>query len=80
MDCIFLILSEDSILKIKNGFKILTYKPLPFDSFYVSLLSEKYLHGKTRLFAGFWNGFRSWFSAFSDARKCSSVIYIMQKK
>lgn len=64
----------------KNGFKVMTHKPLPFDSFYVSLLSEKYLHGTQRLFAGFWNGLRSWFAAFSDARKCSSVIYIMQKK
>lgn len=64
----------------KNGFNILTNKPLPFDSFYVSLLSEKYIHGTQRLFAGFWQGLMSWFGAFSDAKKCSSVIYIMQKK
>lgn len=63
----------------QNGFKILTYKSLPFDSFYVSLLSEKYIHEKQRLFSGFWNGLMSWFSAFSDTKKGSSVIYIMKK-
>lgn len=63
-----------------NGFKVLAYNRLPFDSFYVSLLSEKYKFGKQRLIAGFWNGFRSWLAAFSDAKKCSSVIYIMQKQ
>lgn len=32
----------------KIDFEIINKKPMPFDSFYVSLLSEKYIHGKMR--------------------------------
>ena len=63
----------------KHGMKIEKYKPMWYDSFYVSMLSSKYKNGKTNLIASFFNGLRSNFIAIADEKKCSSVIYIISK-
>lgn len=63
----------------KHGLKLLNYKPMWFDSFYISMLSSKYKKGNTNLIAAFWNGFRSNLMAMGDVKKCSSVIYIAGK-
>jgi 2-polyprenyl-3-methyl-5-hydroxy-6-metoxy-1,4-benzoquinol methylase len=62
-----------------NGLKVLQYKPMWFDSFYISLLSSKYKNGKTNWVAAACNGFRSNLKALGDMKKCSSVIYIISK-
>ena len=67
------------VLVEKNDLKILQYKPMWYDSFYISLLSNKYKNAKTNLFTSFWNGLRSNLNAMSDVTKCSSVIYIIGK-
>lgn len=67
------------MLMEKHGLKIIQYKPMWYDSFYISLLSSKYRHGKTSWIAAAWNGLRSNMKAISDVRKCSSVIYIIGK-
>jgi 2-polyprenyl-3-methyl-5-hydroxy-6-metoxy-1,4-benzoquinol methylase len=56
-----------------------TIKPMWFDSFYVSLLSEKYKNGKGNIIKAFWNGLLSNLEAIGDKKKCSSVIYIISK-
>lgn len=61
------------------GLKIVDVKPMWFDSFYVSLLSSKYKNGNTKWLGAFWTGLISNFKAMSDAKKCSSVIYIISK-
>lgn len=63
-------------LLARHQFKLEEIRPMPFDAFYVSLLSEQYKHGRQRLFAGFWTGFRSWLKSGSDAKRCSSILYI----
>jgi len=63
----------------KNGLKVLRYKPMWYDSFYISLLSSKYKTGKTNWFTAFWNGLRSNIAAIGDKKKCSSVIYVIGK-
>ena len=63
----------------ESGLKILTLKPMWFDSFYVSLLSSKYKNGSTNWVGAFWTGLISNFKAMSDVQKCSSVIYIIEK-
>ncbi|MCW3114415.1 MAG: class SAM-dependent methyltransferase [Segetibacter sp.] len=68
------------VLMEKTGFMLETIKPMWFDSFYVSMLSEKNKHGKNYFFRAFWNGFVSNLKAFSDTTKCSSVIYVIKKK
>ena len=62
------------------GLKVVAVKPMWFDSFYVSLLSSKYKNGNTKWFGAFWTGLISNFKAMSDAKKCSSVIYIISPK
>ena len=59
--------------------KIEAYKPMWFDSFYVSLLSSRYKSGKTSWLSAMWNGFRSNLKAVRDKKKCSSVIYVLAK-
>jgi 2-polyprenyl-3-methyl-5-hydroxy-6-metoxy-1,4-benzoquinol methylase len=67
------------ILMQRNGLKILEYKPMWYDSFYISLLSSKYKNGKSGLISAFFNGVRSNLDALGNVKKCSSVIYIIRK-
>ncbi len=61
-------------------FKCVKQIAMPFDAFYISLLSEKYQHGKTRYLSGFINGLRSWLQAGKAPSKSSAVLYILQKQ
>lgn len=67
------------LLMEKNRMKILEYKPMWFDSFYISLLSSKYQNQKINFFTASWNGLRSNLKAMSNKKKCSSVIYIVSR-
>jgi 2-polyprenyl-3-methyl-5-hydroxy-6-metoxy-1,4-benzoquinol methylase len=60
-----------------NNLKLITYRPMWFDSFYVSMLSEKYKNGKGNIIKAFFNGFVSNLKAMADHKKCSSVIYVI---
>ena len=55
-------------------------RPMWFDSFYISMLSNKYKFGKTKLPLACWNGLRSNLAAFGNTDRCSSVIYVIGKK
>jgi hypothetical protein len=70
--------SMETLMK-KNGLQIEEYKPMWYDSFYISMLSSKYKTGKSRLLPSVFNGFRSNLKAFANTKKCSSVIYIIGK-
>ena len=63
----------------QHGFHVVQYKPMWFDSFYVSILSEQYKTGHNNLISAVWNGLVSNMKALSDEAKCSSVIYIIRK-
>lgn len=60
-----------------NGFKLLKMKRMPFDSFYVSMLTER--HKKGNLVFALWNGFCSYCAAVFDRKQCSSIIYVIRK-
>ncbi len=60
------------------GFILQETKPMVFDSYYVSMLSEKYKTGSINYFKAFINGFKSNISA-KDPSQYSSVIYIFKK-
>jgi 2-polyprenyl-3-methyl-5-hydroxy-6-metoxy-1,4-benzoquinol methylase len=62
-----------------NGFKIISYKPMWFDSVYVSMLSEQYKTGKQNFIKALFIGLISNVKALLNAKKCSSVIYILAK-
>jgi SAM-dependent methyltransferase len=61
----------------QHGCVIEKIQPMWFDSFYVSLLSEKYKTGHSNLFKGFWIGLKSNIKALSDKRRASSLIYVI---
>ncbi len=67
-------------LLITYNLSLKTIKPMWFDSFYVSMLSEQYKNGKGNMIKACWNGFLSNLKAMGDKRKCSSVIYIIERK
>jgi 2-polyprenyl-3-methyl-5-hydroxy-6-metoxy-1,4-benzoquinol methylase len=67
------------LLMDRNGLTIIQYKPMWYDSFYISLLSSKYKKGSANWIVAFWNGLRSNLNAISNRKKCSSVIYIVEK-
>lgn len=61
------------------NFKIIAKKPMYFDSFYISLLSEKYKTGKMKPIKAFFNGLLSNISAIKN-NEFSSIIYILKRK
>lgn len=63
----------------RHGFRLASCKPMWFDSFYVSMLTEKYKRSSAGIFRALITGARSNIKAISDNRKCSSVIYIAEK-
>jgi 2-polyprenyl-3-methyl-5-hydroxy-6-metoxy-1,4-benzoquinol methylase len=66
-------------LLLNHGFTLKTCKPMLFDSFYVSLLSETYKgKGITKFFSAFITGLRSNFAA-RKTKEYSSLIYIAGK-
>ena len=59
-----------------NNMKVLQYKPMWFDSFYVSLLSEKYKNaGFFGIVRAFFIGCISNFKALKNPKRASSIIY-----
>ncbi|MGB5394075.1 MAG: class I SAM-dependent methyltransferase [Lutimonas sp.] len=61
----------------KANMKVENVLPMPFDAFYVSLLSEKYAKGKTNYFAALYRGIVSNRKAKSSG-EYSSLIYILK--
>ena len=63
----------------KHGMKIIAYQPMWFDSFYISMLSSKYKNGVANLLGSFFVGLQSNIATILNPKKCSSIIYIIQK-
>lgn len=71
---------KDSIVQFveSNGFDILKIKPLYFDAFYISYLSEKIKKNKVPMFRGFLMGLYSNILAIKDGNY-SSLLYVFKK-
>lgn len=67
------------LLGEKHGFALKSLHSMPFDSFYVSMLSEKYKKSKFGLLKGMFYGKVSWIGSIFNPAKCSSVIYVFEK-
>lgn len=63
-----------------RGYKQIEIRPMVFDSFYVSMLSEKYLTGKINYFKAFVTGLRSNLKANKSGTEFSSQIYVFKKR
>ncbi len=74
--------SKKSITQLfeKHNFNLVKTKPLIFDSFYVSLLSEEYSTGKKNYIKAFIIGLISNLYGLFSKKGHSSIIYIFEKK
>lgn len=64
----------------ETKFRVQEIIPMKLDAFYVSLLSEKYIHGKNKFFKAFTSGLKSNRWAKQNQNNYSSLIYILSKK
>jgi ubiquinone/menaquinone biosynthesis C-methylase UbiE len=73
--------SQNAISKLvyQKGMKVVRKDPMPFDAYYVSLLSEKYKNGFMNPFKAFWIGWRSNTKA-KHSGEFSSLIYVIEKE
>ncbi|QYJ69027.1 class I SAM-dependent methyltransferase [Flavobacterium litorale] len=71
--------SKTAIKKLfgMQGMQVVKIRPMLFDSFYVSLLSEKYKTGKMNFVKGFWVGLKSNIKGKQNS-EYSSHIYIIK--
>ena len=67
------------VLMHQHNLKVVAHLPMWFDSFYVGLLSSKYKNGKTGFISAGLHGLSSNINAFGNVKKCSSVIYVVEK-
>ena len=67
-------------LLAKHGLQVEDQNLMPFDSFYVSMLSNKYKTGSTNLINSFLTGLKSNLKAGSDLHYGSSITYWIRKK
>jgi 2-polyprenyl-3-methyl-5-hydroxy-6-metoxy-1,4-benzoquinol methylase len=63
----------------KHGLKLKSVKPMWFDSFYVSMLSQHIKNKKGNIVMAFIIGAISNLNAIFNKKKCSSVIYVVGK-
>jgi 2-polyprenyl-3-methyl-5-hydroxy-6-metoxy-1,4-benzoquinol methylase len=68
-----------SQLAKKHGFKLCATKPMPFDAYYVSMLSTQYRYGRVRYSEALQVGLRSNWNASRNGQY-SSLIYIFEKE
>ena len=68
------------LLGLAMGFELVEVKPMWFDSFYVSMLSEQYKNDSGNIIGAICNGLLSNIKSIGNKKRCSSVIYIFSKK
>ncbi len=61
------------------GFRLIKKYRLPYDAFYISILSERYRNSKTPLLKGSLTGLISWIRSVFNIEKTSSLVYIFKK-
>lgn len=64
----------------KHGFILAARHPMPFDAFYVSMLTEKHKGSAYSFVKGMWTGTAAWLSAQAKKERSSSMIYVFRKK
>lgn len=64
----------------KHNFRLEAIKPMYFDPFYISMLSEKYKGTFMASIVGLIKGFYFCTRSLPNTERCSSVVYILKKK
>ena len=68
-----------SRLARREGFKIEKFAPMPFDAFYVGMLSERYAGRSLPFVRGLWRGAVALKHSLRDPKKSSSIIYVLRR-
>lgn len=68
------------ILAKKHGFSISEIKKMPFDAFYISMISEKYSGKPFAFLKGILSGIGGYFTSISDKSRSSSLVYFLKKR
>lgn len=66
-------------LAAKHGFELVATKPLHFDAFYISMLSEQNKGTFMASIVGLTKGFSFFIRGLSNTGRCSSLVYILKK-
>lgn len=64
----------------KHDFILAERYPMPFDAFYIGMLSEKHQGHRFSFVRGMYVGLKAWFRALVRKDRSSSMIYIFRKK
>ena len=67
-------------LASRHGFAMAARYPMPFDAFYISMLSEKYRGSRHPFAKGLCAGALAWLHAAGAKEQSSSMIYVFRKK
>ena len=65
---------------MKHGFVLAARHPMPFDAFYVSMLTERYMRRRGAFLRGCATGIMAWFSSLVRKDRSSSLIYVFRKQ
>lgn len=60
----------------QHDLELKAMRPMVFDPFYISMLSEQYQNGRPGLVKALWTGWRATKKALSSVESASSIIYI----
>ncbi len=63
-----------------HGFILAETYTMPFDVFYISILTEKYKGSRFPLLKGAINGTKGWLATVARKEQSSSIIYVFRKK
>lgn len=64
----------------KHGFILERQITMPFDGFYISMLSERYRGSMLASMRGLWNGLKGWCATSTRREASSSIIYVFRKR
>lgn len=63
----------------KEGFTLENVHRMPFDAFYISIMSEKYKQSGFPFLKGIFIGKISWLASLFNKNNCSSLVYVFRK-
>lgn len=72
--------SSISALAHRHGFTLMHHEKLPFDSFYISILSERHMRHRMAFIRGMLVGFHSWLVSLTKRGRSSSLVYVFRKR
>ena len=72
--------SSLTMLAQKHGFTLMHHERMPFDSFYISVLSERNMRHRMAFLRGMMIGLYSWIISLWNRGKSSSIVYVFRKR